>query len=249
MYGKRYSRRKAPYRRTRGNRYRSGYRRKNIRSRYRRPVRKLRKTWAKATTVGRYRKFIYNDEDFVASLAALTPSPDHVFRGNSIYDPDYTGVGVQPYGYDQVIPTFFMNYWVTASKITVYPSTRQAVTGESGQPGIKGVIVPYYDDALPYTEFTDVIRMPGARAIQFNADSLAEPGGNSISSYFSTRGIYGSQFRAEGCTANAGSNPANVWYWHVLFFRGPWQEDFSVNFDVKITYYTVLSKTEQLNES
>lgn len=248
-YGKRYARRSYSKRRFGGYRSKARPGRKSVRSFRRRPLRKVRKTWQKATTVGRFRKFVYNDEDFVASLAVLTPVDGHVFRGNSLHDPDYTGAGVQPYGYDQVVPTFFSNYRCPSSKITIYPSVRKDIIGEAGQPGIKGIVVPYNDDAIPYTEFTDVLRLPGARAIQFNADSLAEPGGNSVSSFCTTRSMYGAAALAEGTSANAGTNPDNVWYWHVLFWRGPWQEDFVVNFDVKITYYAVLTKTEQVDNS
>jgi len=42
----------------------------------------------------------------------------NVFRGNNIYDPDKTGTGGQPLGYDQIAP-FFGRYCVTKSRINI----------------------------------------------------------------------------------------------------------------------------------
>lgn len=47
----------------------------------------------------------------------ITPAV-HVFRANSLYDPDQTGVGAQPRGFDQII-AFYDHYVVIHSKITV----------------------------------------------------------------------------------------------------------------------------------
>jgi len=41
------------------------------------------------------------------------------FRMNSLHDPDYTGTGHQPMGYDQLCPALYQQWWVTASKITI----------------------------------------------------------------------------------------------------------------------------------
>lgn len=43
---------------------------------------------------------------------------DKVFRANDLYDPDYTGVGHQPYGFDQLM-TLYSHYTVLGSKIKV----------------------------------------------------------------------------------------------------------------------------------
>lgn len=51
----------------------------------------------------------------------------HQFRANSIYDPDYTGVGHQPYGRDQWV-AFYNHYTVLGSKITVHFSATTTST-------------------------------------------------------------------------------------------------------------------------
>lgn len=52
----------------------------------------------------------------------------HFFRANSIYDPDQTGVGHQPRGFDQIMP-MYTHFTVIKSKITLYPVTEATVTG------------------------------------------------------------------------------------------------------------------------
>lgn len=42
----------------------------------------------------------------------------HAFRANGLYDPDRTGIGHQPYGYDQ-ISQFYDHYEVLGSKCTI----------------------------------------------------------------------------------------------------------------------------------
>lgn len=42
----------------------------------------------------------------------------YVFRANSMYDPNYTSVGHQPYGYDQYLPTLYNHATVLGSKIS-----------------------------------------------------------------------------------------------------------------------------------
>ena len=42
----------------------------------------------------------------------------HAWVANGMYDPDYTGTGHQPRGYDQWLPVFFNHYCVVKSTIT-----------------------------------------------------------------------------------------------------------------------------------
>lgn len=58
----------------------------------------------------RYVKLRYVGYGTMNPAAAVT-STCHVFRLNSLYDPDYTGAGHQPYGYDQM-STFWTDYRV-----------------------------------------------------------------------------------------------------------------------------------------
>lgn len=65
----------------------------------------------------------YVDEFVLSSTAGSTAT--QTFRMNSIFDPDYTGVGHQPYGHDQWTP-LYNKYTVLGSKLT---ATWSPITG------------------------------------------------------------------------------------------------------------------------
>lgn len=85
-------------------------------------------------------------------ITAIGGTPvQHVFRANSIYDPNYSGTGHQPMGHD-TWATMFNHYTVTGSKISiqVIPDSSNATNGRAGlllQPG----------PALPYTNVNAMI--------------------------------------------------------------------------------------------
>lgn len=63
-------------------------------------------------------KFRYSEEISINPGAASVAA--YVFRANSLYDPNYTGVGHQPAPYDQM-KLFYKKFKVIGSKITVRP--------------------------------------------------------------------------------------------------------------------------------
>lgn len=251
-----------PYSRKRYGSKRRSYTRKGSRSSTRRKtyrgprrgkyskVSRKRSAWTSGTVVSPYRRFVYNDEDFVFTLTNLMPYTWHIFAGNSVFDPDYTGAGVQPYGYDQFCPGFYQNYQVTSSKITIYPylSLINVVMPQR----LKVVIVPYYDTAIPYTEYTDIIRMPGAksRILSWYANDNRTV---KISAFAKTSSVLGkSQAHDASAVSLYSTNPLLRWYWWVFCFSGDSVnsgDNINIRFDTKISYYTVLSQKVELNNS
>lgn len=63
-------------------------------------------------------RFRYSEE--ISINPALASVTAYVFRANSLYDPNYTGVGHQPAPYDQM-KLFYKKFKVIGSKITVRP--------------------------------------------------------------------------------------------------------------------------------
>lgn len=56
-------------------------------------------------------------------------SASHFFSCNSLYDPDRTGVGHQPLGFDQFVPTLYNHFVVIAAKLTcVFMSSQSTVS-------------------------------------------------------------------------------------------------------------------------
>lgn len=228
---------------------------KRTRKTYRRgkysKVSRRRPAWTAGTVVSPLRKFTYNDEDYSFSLTDLLPYSWKLFRGNSCYDPDYDIGGIQPYGFDQLCPAFYKRYCVSSSKITVYPFI--SATGSTFvPPRIKLVIVPYQTTTIPYTEYTDVIRMPYARSsllAYFSNDNKT----CKCSSFAKTSQILGKNLATDAdAVADYNANPTNQWYWFVFAFCGeppPSDEIVTIRYDVKITYYTRLSQKVEIDNS
>ena len=86
----------------------------------------------------------------------LNPGPggviSHVFRANSIYDPDYTGVGHQPLTHDQY-ELFYEEYRVVRAELKVTPI---AVNGTTQTPGVWGAFVDA-DPVFSYSTSTACI--------------------------------------------------------------------------------------------
>lgn len=85
--------------------------------------------------------------NITCTAGALQP---HVFRANGVFDPNHTGIGHQPMGYDQW-STLFNHYVVVGSRINV------AMTGSepaNANPSVFGV---YLTDSttVPYTDWTE----------------------------------------------------------------------------------------------
>lgn len=69
--------------------------------------------------------------DTISLNAGLAQAAHHVFRANDCYDPDQTGVGHQPRGYDQYV-AMYARWFVRKSKITVHAGSSQySVVGVS----------------------------------------------------------------------------------------------------------------------
>lgn len=67
----------------------------------------------------------YQDE-LTFSPSLISPLSTYVYRANSIFDPDFTGVGHQPLGHDEW-SKFYNKYVVLGSKITIRSQTNNAV--------------------------------------------------------------------------------------------------------------------------
>lgn len=250
-----------PYRRKYGTRKTRGTRKTTLNSRSRKSratyrkgkyskVSRKRTSWQAGTFVSPYRRFVYNDSGFTVNLTDLTFQQIYRFRGNSLYDPDYTGIGVQPYGFDQLCPTFYNNYNVRGSKITVYPSVAKTYE-TSFPPYFDCLVVPYRGPDLTYTELEDIRRMPYCRSIRFSAESQANHP-TRVSSYAATNAILGPEFGKDVLASGQyDGSPTYVWYWLVVFDTTDWipSATIKINFDVKIVYYSKLLRKQELNES
>ena len=94
--------------------------------------------WARPSSWGsRYRdpfpaveKYQLRYADTIAINAGVGAAASYLFRANSIYDPDQTGIGHQPYGHDQ-LNEIYNHYCVDSATITVTATNFAGIFGVS----------------------------------------------------------------------------------------------------------------------
>lgn len=140
------------------------------------------------------------------SLTTSTGFVYNLFRGNSLFDPDQSGTGHQPYYRDQ-LATLYNNYRVLGSKITVVFT--------SGTDGLGYVgVAPQTTTSAP-SVLTDMMEEPYGR---YKATTGYQAKGQTIvKNYMKTKKMFGmkSILYDDTCAAAMGSNPTQQWYWNV----------------------------------
>jgi len=165
---------------------------------------------------------------------------DNVYRGNSIFDPDLTGTGGQPFLFDQWA-TLYGLYTVSGSSIEVV-SMNNAGTAATQRHGITptttstvfGTTDQELAEERPYSRVVTPIA---------GGDAGAVTGSTRNKHYMGTAKINGLPKRNVDTDPNLSSlvstNPTTQWYWHVWNYV-PGGETQSLYQIVKITYYCTL---------
>lgn len=138
----------------------------------------------------------------------------YTFRGNSVYDPDETGIGHQPMYYDQYAAVY-QRYKVTQSscKITIANYNATAAVVAVLLPSSEVVTITSYSIAMeqPYAKRTELIPISTRAGVK-----------TTIKSVMSTRKILGltnAQLQSEDYSALTGASPTSLWYWNLSFFN------------------------------
>lgn len=158
-----------------------------------------------------------------------------IFRGNSIFDPDQTGAGHQPRGFDQ-LATLYGRYKVFRSKLEV-----MAVTSNNDNGGCMEItIIPTIDNSTFTGEDPErLIEIPGAKMI-----TLA-PGVESMTEIsMTTAGIYGvprSVVNTDDLySAVITTNPVRQWYWGIAAQVSDGISTMDAHMYTKLTYHVTL---------
>lgn len=112
--------------------YRRKYRKKRKKKTYRRRRRRLTSmSVPSGMSTQKVAKLRYVATTNITSTAGILNS--QVFRANSIFDPDFTGIGTQPMGHDQW-EVLFNRYKVLGARISlnIIPSTANTTNGMVG---------------------------------------------------------------------------------------------------------------------
>lgn len=167
------------------------------------------------------------------------------WRGNSLFDPDLTGAGAQPYGFDQW-SSFYQYYRVLGSSITVTPIAPPAAAAGFGSSIVYGI---YPHNTITNTPASGIqsLERPYRKWTMLSGAK----GYSSVKNYMTTAKIFGetkqSVMSEDNYQAANTTNPTNQWQWTVFMFTGDTASNSAtIPFYVTITYYTVLSDRAQL---
>ncbi len=169
-----------------------------------------------------------------------------VFRGNSLFDPDFTGTGAQPTGFDQWA-AFYERYRVRGSSMTVRV---RAEVDASSTIFPMGVLLPKTVTTLD-TNYADAAGEPYARTKMISNQEAGYP--STLKSYMTTTKILGLSKREAAdvdYSALVGANPSKEWFWHFYI-----EDAITAGLNIKskvyfeVTYYCEFYKRKSLSRS
>ena len=148
-------------------------------------------------------KLIYTDNYHTLNGAALNR---YQWRGNSVFDPDFTSTGHQPMGFDQFV-NFYNSYRVRKSKVTL----SLVKTTES----VRLALLPCNLNSVP-TSYETAVEEPYCRVVPISS-SVAN---FTCSTSMNTSRMYGVSENAVTTNDDFGAlvsnNPVNIWYWTLI---------------------------------
>lgn len=150
----------------------------------------------------------YPFSDTVTLNAGNSYQYDWVFRGNSAYDPDQTGAGSQPTGYDQWCG-FYGYYRVDRSKLVVHANTTEVATTQAQ---VLLTVFPHIsvNPGADYETLMGACRGANSRVVNLYTKN------ESTIAISTNRILYPELLPTNNnfCAAS-NANPAFEWYWHV----------------------------------
>lgn len=175
----------------------------------------------------------------------LGVSATHVFSANGCYDPDITGVGTQPYGFDQWMP-FYNHFVVLGSKCSV--SFIPTGTGDNG--AFIGSISLKSSTTSSPTELTRQLEYP--QTVYRMCGNSRANNGITLSKNFSAKKFLGraSPLSDPALKGSVSANPTEGAYYHVTVTPNTATGDLSsVDCLVRINYIVALIEPSILPKS
>lgn len=174
-------------------------------------------------------------------LTSTATAANYVYRGNSCFDPDFTGTGSQPGGFDE-LAAIYSKYRVISSSIKLL--ARNATDG-STEP-VMGYIIPR-PNADTEASYTDTLVEPYVkRALLPN---IAGGYMKTISNYATTRKILGRDAKTFDSAALVTANPSLQWFWTVSADAVLGGVDMNVQGVVELTYYVEFYERKNFDRS
>lgn len=153
----------------------------------------------------------YADQYNVSNLAVGTRF-SQTMRGNSVYDPDQTGTGHQPRGYDQ-ISALYRYYSVKSSSIRVRFGTTAV-----GCASLVGLQADASTEAAPVSStISEFLESYPYNQLLSNTDGSAATA--TLTDKRTTAAMSSNPAVDGDNIAVVTTNPANEWYWKIVVFN------------------------------
>lgn len=168
------------------------------------------------------------------------------FRGNSVFDPDRTGTGHQPYSLDQWA-AMYGTYRVHASSIEIrmLPTNTTTIQTANWQMSVY--------PAANYTAGDTPIVVTELPYAKSKIGNVYDTDKMLIKHYMSTAKIFGVDKKAIGVEDNysalISANPVDTWDWVVDFCTADQATTSTVLFQAKLTYYVSFEDRKTIAQS
>lgn len=174
----------------------------------------------------------------------------HIFSANGCYDPNTTGVGHQPYGFDQLM-SMYNHFTVVGSQCTI-----KLANSSGSLPYYAGILLRDSATATSTTLDTSLIlEQPGNKMKLLGYGASGAGGGpNSMKCKFSTRKFFtknrGAIIEDALLRGDATSNPTEQAYYHIMLAPQTASDDINLQaIMVIIDYYVVFTEPKILTSS
>lgn len=180
----------------------------------------------------------YSEKVSISSAAVTDAVGTHVFSANGCFDPNVTGIGSQPRGFDQLM-ALYDHYTVTKARIKV----RFLNTSASTRPY---VAIAVRDSTTAFPSLKDMMEYDGSIVSKYPVARNAADQGKDMCAYLETYVDIGkflgrkSVLSDPECKGSASSNPSELVQFHVMVSSTDAAAACAVNAIVTVEYDVIL---------
>lgn len=165
----------------------------------------------------------------------------HVFSANSLFDPDFTGVGHQPVGFDQIMP-MYDHYTVIGARIRV-----NCTNTDPGSP--QTVVVSLRDNTTTVNDIGRTIENGRCRWVTLS-ESVAGGATKTMTMGFSANKFFGHKvLDGDKYKGTISTSPADSAYFHITAAPLEGVDAASIRCNITIEYIAVLTEPKLLSQS
>lgn len=163
-----------------------------------------------------------------------------IYRGNSIYDPNYSFGGHEAYGRDQW-SNFYQSYKVMGSsiKIKLYQQANAVCKAWVMPDSLTTVSNTEYPWETPLVSYKTLDRKDSTSGNRYT-----------LKNYMSTKRMFNvTSLLDDDFGSGISTNPSNEWYWYIRIQDVDLATNVQVYLDIRITYYVKLYNRANLPSS